>query len=142
MHFSLRSQFCSEMYSCFKGTYGEYKTYYTYFRVTFSFNVLVDSRSLSSHLSHQHERLLDRSLSTVQQLDNSGLVTRHTCRRGKHVFFFLFIFNNLENLCDKHKICSPTVGAAVDCSQTGILFLQNLQVAQHFDLEVNKHRCS
>lgn len=53
------------------------------FRVKFSFNVSVDSLSLSSHLSHQHERLLDRSLSTVLQLDNSGLVTRYTCRRRK-----------------------------------------------------------
>lgn len=41
-------------------------------------------------------------------------------------------------ITDKNKICSPTVSAAVDCSETGILFLQNLHVADHFDLEVNK----
>lgn len=34
-----------------------------------------------SHLSHQHECLLDGSFSAVLQFDDSGLMTRHSCGR-------------------------------------------------------------
>ncbi len=51
-----------------------------YLGVKFSFNLLV---SLFSHLSDQHECLFNGSISTVLQLDNSGLVTRYTCLRRK-----------------------------------------------------------
>lgn len=34
----------------------------------------------------------------------------------------------------------PTVGTAIDGSQAGILFLQNLQVTHHFNLEENRQK--
>lgn len=45
---------------------------------------------------------------------------------------------SLSLISDRNQIGSRTVGATVDCSQAGVLFLQKLQVTHHFDLKVNR----